>query len=173
VFLTIFTLTVNLLCVAAQAVLYPQSRVFCSADINSSLLVNSSKLTYEYLDISGNRIRSLVNSVFRKQGQLQTLVLSGNMLQSLGPELFIDCTNLRSLYLSGNNVSEISTWSFVGLQHLDHLDLSNNTIEVLNTLVFQNNLTCSRRQTRQVSKLKHLNLAQNKTRSFNLIPISR
>jgi hypothetical protein len=139
--------------------------VFCSADNNSSLIVNSSKLTY--LDISGNRIRYLDKSVFRKQGQLETLILSGNMLQSLGPDLFTDCTNLRSLYISGNNVSEISTSSFRGLEQLEHLDLSNNNIEELNPLVFHNTLTSSRRHNRQVSKLKHLNLAQNKIRSFD------
>ena len=158
-------LVIVLLCVAAQAVLYPQSCVLCSTDNSSSRLVNSSKLTY--LDISGNMIRSLDSSVFRKQGQLETLILSGNMLQSLGPDLFTDCTNLRSLNLSGNNVSEINASSFRGLEHLEHLDLSNNNIEELNPLVFQNTLTSSRRQTRQVSKLKHLNLAQNKIRSFN------
>jgi len=157
-------LVIVLLCVAAQAVMYPHSCVRCSTNINSSRLVNSSKLTY--LDISGNRIRSLDNSVFRKQGQLETLILSGNMLQSLGPDLFTDCTNLRSLYLSGNNVSEISTWSFRGLELLEHLDLSNNNIQDLDPLVFQNTLTCSHRETRKVSKLKHLNLAQNKIRSF-------
>jgi len=158
-------LVIVLLCVAAQAVLHPQSCVLCSADNNSSRLVNSSKLTY--LDISGNRIRSLDDSVFRKQGQLETLILSGNTLQSLGPDLFTDCTNLRILNLSGNNLSEIRTSSFGRLEHLEHLDLSNNNIEELNPHVFQNTLTRSRTQTRQVSKLKHLNLAQNKIRSFN------
>ena len=158
-------LVIVLLCVSAQAVPHTQSCVLCSADNSSSRLLNSSKLTY--LDISGNRIRSLDNSVFRKLGQLETLILSGNMLQSLGPDLFTDCTNLRSLNLSGNNVSEISTSSFRGLEHVEHLDLSNNNIEELNPLVFQNTLTSPWRQTRQISKLKHLNLAQNKIRSFN------
>ena len=158
-------LVIVLLCVAAQAVLYPHSCVLCNANISSSRLVNSTKLIY--LDLSGNRITSLDNSVFRKQGQLETLILSGNMLQSLGSDLFTDCTNLRSLYLSGNNVSEISTWAFRGLEQLEHLDLSNNNIQELSPHVFQNTLTSSRRQIRQVSKLKHLNLTQNKIRSFN------
>jgi Leucine-rich repeat (LRR) protein len=97
----------------------------------------------KYLDISGNRIRHLNNSVFRKQGELQTLILSGNMLQSLEPGLLSDCTNLRNL------------------------DLSNNNIDQLDPLVFQNTLTSTNRQSHQVSKLKHINLAQNKIRSFN------
>jgi hypothetical protein len=89
------------------------------------------------------------------------------MLQSLGSDLFTDCTNLRWLNLSGNNITQISNFSFSGLEHLEHLDLSNNNIQELNPLVFQNNLTGSHKQTRQVSKPKHLNLAQNKIRSFN------
>jgi hypothetical protein len=136
-----------------------------SADTNSSRSVYSSKLTY--LDLSGNRIRFLDNSAFRKQGQLETLILSGNMLQSLGSDLFTDCTNLRSLYLSANNITQISTSSFRGLERLEHLDLSKNNIQELDPLAFQNNLTSSLRQTRPVSKLKHLNLAQNEIRSFN------
>jgi len=34
-----------------------------------------------YLDLSRNKIRYLDNSVFRKQGLLQTLIISDNMLQ--------------------------------------------------------------------------------------------
>jgi hypothetical protein len=120
-----------------------------------------------YLDLSGNRIRSLDNAVFRKQVQLEMLILSGNMLQRLGPGLFSDCTNLRSLSLSGNNISQISWSAFHGLEHLEHLDLSNNNIEKLHPLIFQTTLTNANRQSHQVSKLKHLNLAQNKIRSFN------
>ena len=68
-----------------------------------------------HLHMSRNRIRYLDKSVFRKQRQLETLILSGNMLQSLGPDLFTDCTILDSLYISGKIVLEISTWSFCGL----------------------------------------------------------
>jgi hypothetical protein len=150
-------LLIVVLCVAALAVPYR------SDDSDTSRLVHSSKLTY--LDLSGNRIRSLDNSVFRKQGQLETLILSGNMLQSIGSDLFTDCTNLRSLHLSGNNITQISTSSFRGLERLEHLDLSNNNIQELSPLVFQNNLTCI--QTRQAPGLKHLNLRQNKLHSFN------
>jgi hypothetical protein len=120
-----------------------------------------------YLDMSRNRIRYLDNTVCRKQKQLETLILSGNMLQSLGPDLFTDCTKLRSLYLSGNNVTEISIWSFRGLEELEHLDLSSNNIQELNPLMFESFATSTNRQNNQVSKLKHLNLAQNKIRFFN------
>jgi hypothetical protein len=47
-----------------------------------------------HLDMSRNRKRYLDNSVFRKQGQLETLILSENVLQILGSDLFTDCTNL-------------------------------------------------------------------------------
>jgi Leucine-rich repeat (LRR) protein len=62
-----------------------------------------------------HRIRYLDKFVFRKQEQLETLILSKNMLQSLGSDLFTDCTNLCSLYVSGNNVTEITISSFCGL----------------------------------------------------------
>jgi Leucine-rich repeat (LRR) protein len=89
------------------------------------------------------------------------------MLQILGSALFTDCTKLRSLYLSGNNVSEISTSSFRGLEQLEQLDLSNNNIEELNSSLFESFSINTNRHSHQVSKLKHLNLAQNKIRSFN------
>jgi len=87
--------------------------------------------------LSQNSIRYLDNSVFRKQGQLETLSLSENLLQSLESGIFSDCTNLRILYLSANNVSEISRAAFYGLAHLEHLDLSKNNIVDFNPLVFE------------------------------------
>jgi hypothetical protein len=47
------------------------------------------------------------------------------------------------------------------------MDLSNNNIEALNPLVFEPLSISTNRYNHQVSKLKHLNLAQNKIRSFN------
>jgi Leucine-rich repeat (LRR) protein len=121
-----------------------------------------------YLDLSGNGIGYLDNSVFRKQGQLETLILSGNMLQSLEAGTFSDCTNLRNLFLSANNISEISRSAFYGLEHLENLDLSKNNIEELNPLLFESLSISTNRQNSQVSKLKYLNLARNKIRFFNL-----
>jgi hypothetical protein len=89
------------------------------------------------------------------------------MLQSVGPDLFTDCTKLRSLYLSGNNISEISNSSFRGLEQLEHLDLSYNNIQELNPLAFEPFLISTNRHNHQVSKLKNLNLAHNKIRTFN------
>ena len=90
-----------------------------------------------YLDLSRNRIRYLDNSVFRLQGQLETLILSENVLQSLEPGIFSDCTNLRSLFLCANMISDISRSGFVRLEHLEPLDISNNHIEGFSPLVFE------------------------------------
>jgi len=120
-----------------------------------------------YLDLSRNSIRYLDNSVFRKQGQIETLILSKNLLQSLESGIFSDCKNLRNLYRSENIISEISRSAFYGLDQLEHLDLSNNNIEELDPLVFQAFSISTNRQYLQVSKLKHLNLAQNKIQFFN------
>jgi Leucine-rich repeat (LRR) protein len=103
-------------------------------DINTGFL---SVINPTYLDLSRNRIGYLDNSIFRKQGQLETLILSENMLQSLEPGIFSDCTNLRSLFLSANSISYINRSAFVGLELLKHLDVSNNNIEDFNPLVFE------------------------------------
>jgi Leucine-rich repeat (LRR) protein len=66
-----------------------------------------------------------------------------------------------------NDISEISNSSFRGLEQLKELDFSTNNIEELNPLLFHNTLISTNRQNHQASKLKHLNLAQNKIRSFN------
>ena len=76
-----------------------------------------------------SRIRYLDKSVFRKQGQLETLILSENVLQSVESGIFGDCKNLRYLSLSANSISEVNRSAFYGLEHLEHLDLSKNNIE--------------------------------------------
>jgi Leucine-rich repeat (LRR) protein len=120
-----------------------------------------------YLDLSGNEISYVNSSVFRKQGQLETLILSDNMLQILEPGIFGDCTNLRYLSLSANNISEISRYAFYGLEHLENLDFSNNNIGGINPIWFEFLSINPKRHKHQVYNLKHLNLAQNKIRSFN------
>jgi len=120
-----------------------------------------------YLDLSGNRIRYLDSSVFRKQGQVETLFLSENMLQCLEPGIFSDCTNLRNLSLSANKISEISRSTSYGLENLENSDLSNNNIEELDIRVFEAFSISTNRHNHQFTKLKHRNLAQNKIRSFN------
>jgi hypothetical protein len=123
-----------------------------------------------YLDLSGNGIEILDYSVFRKQGQLETLILSWNMLRNLETGIFSDCTKLRNLSLSANRLSEISTSAFYGLEFLEHLDLSNNSIEELSPRVFDTVSFSTNRGNHQVSKLKHINLAQNNITIFNFEP---
>jgi hypothetical protein len=118
-----------------------------------------------YFDLSGNRIKHLDDSVFKKQGQLRTLILSRNMLQRLEP----DCTNSRNLSLSANSIalSEISIIAFDGLELLEHLDLSSNNIEDLDPSLFLSFVITSYGPYHQVSNLKHVNLARNKLWPFN------
>jgi hypothetical protein len=89
------------------------------------------------------------------------------MLQRLEAGIFSDCKNLRYLSLSANSISDISRSALYGLEHLEHLDLSNNNIEELDPLVFGSFSISTNRQNHQVSKLKHLNLAQNKIQFIN------
>jgi Leucine-rich repeat (LRR) protein len=88
------------------------------------------------------------------------------MLQSVELDIFGDCKNLRNLSLSANSISDISISALYGLEHLEHLDLSNNNIEELDPLVFEAFSISTNRQNQEMSKLKHLNLAQNKIQSF-------
>jgi Leucine-rich repeat (LRR) protein len=151
---------------------------FLSLGNNILDIINTSSLlgiNPTYLDLSGNRIKSVDNSVFRKHGMLETLNLSGNMLQSLGSSVFKDCTNLRYLSLSENSLSEINKALFFGLEYLKYLDLSNNKIEKLNPRVFDSYSSSAKRQRHQVSRLSYINLAQNNIQTFNFdlyFPIS-
>ena len=93
--------------------------------------------------------------------------ISRNKITLINPDTFIYNRELAFLYLQGNNITEISNISFRGLEQLEKLDLSNNDIEEMNPLVFHNTFTSTDRQNHQWSKMKYLNLAQNKIRSFN------
>jgi hypothetical protein len=121
----------------------------------------------QWLNLERNSISDILPSTFRNNSRLRNLDVSGNKITFINPDTFIYNKELRFLYLQGNNISDISTSSFVGLEQLEDLDLSNNNIEELNPIVFQNTLTSTNPQSQQVSKLKHLNLAQNKIRSFS------
>jgi hypothetical protein len=121
----------------------------------------------QWLNLERNSITDIHLATFRNNSRLRHLDISRNKIKLINPDTFIHNKELTFLYLQGNNISDISTSSFRGLEQLKELDLSNNNIERLDPLVFQNTLTSTNRQSHQVSKLKHLNLAQNKIRSFN------
>jgi carboxypeptidase N regulatory subunit len=119
-------------------------------------------------DISGNTKFEANHSAFIKQHQLETLILSNNQLTHLDSKLFSVYTNLLNLSLAGNNILDINSMTFYALEQLEYLDLSSNNIIVINPLVFRPFLTDEHAQKYNVSKLKYLNLAQNKIRSFDL-----
>jgi Leucine-rich repeat (LRR) protein len=130
----------------------------------------------QWLNLEGNSITDIHPSTFRYNSGFRHLDISENKITLINPDTFINNKKLTFLYLQGNNISVIKTSSFRGLEQLKYLDLSNNNIERLDPLVFQNTLTSANRQNYQVSKLKHLNLTQNKIRSFNFelyFPTSR
>jgi hypothetical protein len=121
----------------------------------------------QWLNLERNRITDIHPSTLRNNSRLRHFDISGNKITLIHPDTFIHNNELTFLYLGNNNISEISNLSFHGLEQLEELDLSNNNIEELNSLVFQNTLTSTDGQNHQVSKLKHLNLGQNKIRSFH------
>jgi Leucine-rich repeat (LRR) protein len=129
--------------------------IYLNADIKCLLLNN-------------NNITDIAPLYLDRQTQLETLILSNNQLTHLRPKLFSTHTNLLNLSLAGNYISYISRMAFYGLEQLERLDLSNNNIAVLSPVVFRHLLAYKLVQKFNVLKLKHLNLAGNKIRSFDL-----
>ena len=136
-----------------------------TASINPGTFDNNREL--KWLNLERNIISDVHPSTFRNNSRLRHLDISRNKITSLNPDTFIHNRELTFLYLQGNNITEISNSSFHGLEQLEELDLSNNNIEELNPLAFNNTFPSTNRQNHQVSKLKRLNLAQNKIRFFN------
>ena len=121
----------------------------------------------KWLNLEGNSISEVHPSTFRNNNRLRHLDISRNKITLINPDTFILNRELTFLYIQGNKITEISKSSFRGLEQLEELDLSDNYIEELDPIVFHNNFTSTKRQNRQASKLKHLNLAQNTIQSFN------
>jgi Leucine-rich repeat (LRR) protein len=120
------------------------------------------------LVLNNNSITDIVSLHPGRQTQLETLILSNNQLTHLRSKLLSTHTNLLNLSLAGNYISYISDKAFYALEQLERLDLSNNNIAVLSPDVFKHLLADKLVQKFHVLKLRHLNLAGNKIRSFDL-----
>jgi hypothetical protein len=144
-----------------------------SLHISGNKLASITPATFDHnwnllpINLERNSIADIHPSTFRNNSRLRRLDISQNKLISIYPDTFIHNKELTFAYLQGNNISDTHTSSFRALEQLKKLDLSNNNIDQLDPLVFQNTLTSTNRQSHKVSKLKHINLDQNKIRSFN------
>ncbi|KAI2802444.1 hypothetical protein BLOT_009897 [Blomia tropicalis] len=132
------------------------------------------KTSLTKLDLSHNRIESLIDSNFRGLAKLECLNLSHNHLSDLTSAPFQHLTNLRHLNLSHNNIRFITTRLFYNLSRIESLDLSSNPINEINPQhtidlrplqrLYMSN--CQLRELhslfyRNVPNLNHLDLRQN------------
>ncbi|CAM1306926.1 Uncharacterised protein g4494 [Pycnogonum litorale] len=112
------------------------------------------------IDLSSNRISSIVSRAFRCLRNLRELILYHNSLQSicnhqfsglnklhyldigvnqltsLGKTCLSDTIELRQLECSENMVTSLYRDTFSGLQHLNHLELSENSINEIENGAF-------------------------------------
>jgi len=92
--------------------------------------------TVEALDLSNNKLQSLLEGVFAGLNELQELSLSGNNLESLPEGVFAGLNRLWRLYLNNNQLRELPERVFAGLDQLQRLYLNNNQLRELPERVF-------------------------------------
>ena len=90
-----------------------------------------------YIDISDNKLVSLLPGSFNGLHTLDALGLSTNHLKSLPPQLFNGLHELQRLYLDNNYLDSLHADLFNGLHELRRLDLNNNYLESLPTDLFK------------------------------------
>ena len=122
--------------------------------INPFLWENGSIL--EILDMSSNKITSLLNSTFDGLDRLLELHLGHNSISYIDPHAFSLLQNLRILDLADNEVEYINREWFLQLLNLQKLDLSYNKIPAIPANAFSS-----------LDNLNKLSLTANKIRDIN------
>lgn len=89
------------------------------------------------LNMSYNRIKTLVNQQFHTLTQLLDLDLSDNLLALIEVEAFLGLQKLLSLRLARNHLKIIPVGVFAGLTNLQLLDISDNEILVFLDFTFR------------------------------------
>ncbi|KAK6031762.1 putative septum site-determining protein MinC [Ostertagia ostertagi] len=104
--------------------------------VNRSMLQGLTSL--RELDLSGNRISSLVTGVFDLTPELRELSINDNDITTIQDGTFAKLTSLKKLSLSGNQISVITRNMFKGLDSLEVLNLQNNQITSIDWSAFAN-----------------------------------
>ncbi|KAJ7393959.1 hypothetical protein OS493_003628 [Desmophyllum pertusum] len=92
----------------------------------------------EKLDLSNNQLSILDEKSFRGSGSsLKYLDLRGNKLKTISKDTFQTFSSLRELHLANNELSELPTGIFQDLTDLIKLDLSQNEISELPQFIFK------------------------------------
>ena len=90
----------------------------------------------EHLDLSGNQISHLTDSMFVDLPLLTWLDLRFNKISDLSSGCFRGLSKLRDLYLSGNQIQDLPPGVFDGLSGLKRLNLSWNKLTRVNRDLF-------------------------------------
>ena len=110
-----------------------------------------------YLNISYNKIQSIVPSAFYGLERLRSLDLTGNNIEKLDGTWVKDLSSLSILYLSHNDINTMSSGSMRHLKSMTYLSLRGNHIHFIAPMTFYNNrmltnLMLSNNALNQVSK---------------------
>lgn len=105
--------------------------------------------TLKHLDLSGNNISLLSESLLNQIQNLIVLDLSFNSIYQIDEKAFCCSPSLLELSLSHNPVKVVSAAQFDDLQHtIEHLDVSNTSLTILPAF--------------HLPSLVHLNMSSNK-----------
>ncbi|KAF2884828.1 hypothetical protein ILUMI_21361 [Ignelater luminosus] len=127
-FISYLNLANNLIIDVKNLTNFPNIRLL---DLSNNQVANLSLINnnLKYLNLSGNKIYCLNESVFNKSYNLQMLDLSNNFLKDLDRDVFTNLLYLTSLFLQHNHVTKIPIGCFRVLHMLSILNLSSNEIE--------------------------------------------
>ncbi|XP_029918961.1 leucine-rich repeat and immunoglobulin-like domain-containing nogo receptor-interacting protein 1 [Myripristis murdjan] len=89
------------------------------------------------LNLTHNKIKTLVHQQFKTLTQLWDLDLSDNIVVTIEVDAFLGLQNLLTLRLARNHLKIIPVGAFVGLAKLQLLDISDNEILVLLDFTFR------------------------------------
>ncbi|KAM9363734.1 toll-like receptor 2 [Symphorus nematophorus] len=78
------------------------------------------------LDLSFNRLETIMNNDFVAYANLQSLIMNNNMIKTIQDRAFLPLTNLEKLDLSLNSLDTLSAEWFKNLVSLQHLNLLGN-----------------------------------------------
>ncbi|XP_034412027.1 toll-like receptor 2 [Cyclopterus lumpus] len=102
----------------------------CSRQSLQAIPEGPSKLIAE-LDLSFNRLRTIMKNDFVAFSRLQSLLVNNNRIQKIHDEAFFPLTNLEKLDLSFNRLETLSAGWFERLVSLQHLNLLGNRYALL------------------------------------------
>ncbi|KAJ7393963.1 hypothetical protein OS493_003632 [Desmophyllum pertusum] len=105
----------------------------------------------KFLDLRGNKLKTISKDTFQTFSSLRELYLSNNELSELPTGIFQDLTDLIKLDLFQNKITQLPGYIFDKLNKLETLDLSENEISELPQFIFK-----------ELKSLKTLYLNNNK-----------